>query len=64
MLVKIFVGMLEISFQTKREIHVCLFFSIERLLQHHPELLSDIIEQSNDEQRRELTRIVNSKTIN
>ena len=37
---------------------------ILRLLQLHPDLLSDMIEQSSDEQRQELTRILNSKTIN
>lgn len=37
---------------------------IRRLLQIHPDLISDLIEQSSDEQRQELTRILNSKTIN
>ena len=50
-----------ISSSSSKEI---FFLFIKRLLQLHPDLLSDIIEQSNVEQRQEFSRIINSKTTN
>ena len=57
MLVKIFIGLFFDFLQKK----IIQFVRFSRLLETYPDLLSDILADTNEEQRRELTRMLSSQ---